>query len=70
MNNLLNPARAENETFEDYKARRMSAKVFVQSKLTTLVWDSLMKGTYLNSLRARAGKAAKKAAKKRGRNNG
>lgn len=70
MNTMLNLARAENETFEDYKARRVAAKVFVKSKLTTLFWDSLMKGTYLNSLRAKTGKAAKKAAKKRGRNNG
>jgi len=67
---MLNPARAENETFEEYKVRRVAAKVLVKSKLTTLFWDSLVKGTYTNSLRAKAGKAAKKAAKKRGRNNG
>lgn len=47
LRELLRPQRAEGETFEQYKARRKAANIYVKKSGTTVVWDSYALGTFV-----------------------
>ena len=48
---LMNPARAAGESYDEYRARRIRAKNVLTYYLKngTLFWDSSRKGTYVKS---------------------
>lgn len=52
ISTLLNPARAEGESFEKYKERRSAGKDYVASAAAgTLFWNTNLSGAYFNEAR-------------------